>query len=153
MKEYLNMEKLYSEIVSLYKDCRDRMADDDNRDFLSCEFDDDTIEELAWYLTLRINKEMKEYLNSNLYEIYGNFKDLGYDYTSHITGKYEYDRELVSNMVERLNRGEQSEQADADREFLLEWFFFTFGTWGIRYNFESFISEILYEYEKEVCEI
>lgn len=31
-----------------------------------------------------------------------------------------------------------------DRDFLVDWFFETFGTWGISYNFQSNISEFLY---------
>lgn len=46
--------------------------------------------------------------------------------------------------------GEDSKQANEDRDFLVDWFFETFGTFGISYNFQSDISEALYvEFEKK----
>jgi hypothetical protein len=47
-------------------------------------------------------------------------------------------------MIARLDAGEDSKQANEDRDFLVDWFFETFGTHGISYNFQSDISEYLY---------
>ena len=60
------------------------------------------------------------------------------------------DTPLVNAMIARLDAGEDSEQANEDRDFLVDWFFETFGTWGISYNFQSNISEFLYmEFENQ----
>ena len=42
---------------------------------------------------------------------------------------------------------EDSKQADEDRMYLMDWFFDAFGTFGIKYNFQGFLSDIAYRLE------
>lgn len=149
MKDYINVEKMFDTIVDIYRECRDGFITDENRDCLLCEVSDGFIEETAMEKAIEFNSDMGEYLNMKDHKIYGNFNNIDYDYPHHITGEFEYDSQLVDAMIERLNSGEKSEQADADRDWLVEWFFETFGTFGISYNFSEFVSEILYQYENE----
>ena len=86
----------------------------------------------------------------------GNFADIEDDYPAHITGtrwpsEYAGDDyfRLFPQMVARLDSAEDSEQADEDREYLAEWFFDAFGTFGIKYNFSNYLDEIAYMLEEE----
>lgn len=86
----------------------------------------------------------------------GNFANIEEDYPAHITGTYwssEYDGDdyfrLFPQMVARLDAAEDSEQANEDREYLEEWYFYAFGTFGIKYNFSNDLNEIAYMLEEE----
>jgi hypothetical protein len=52
-------------------------------------------------------------------------------------------------MVARLDAAEDSKQADEDRAYLMDWYFKAFGTFGIKYNFQDTLSEIVYMREEE----
>lgn len=101
---------------------------------------EDKSNEMAW----QFNSDMKKYLHNPDHRICGNFNNIDYDYPYHIYGEVTYDTPLVNAMIARLDAGEDSEQANEDRNFLVDWFFETFGTHGISYNFQSDISEYLY---------
>ena len=101
---------------------------------------------------------MKKYLHLNDQHIIGNFANLYEDYPEHITGVRIYDyegddfRDFYPQMVARLDAAEDSEQADEDRTYLREWFFWAFGTYDIKYNFSNDLSEILYMMEEDYKE-
>ena len=98
------------------------------------EFEADLLRGVVW-LTSHVN--------------YFGLNNEDYDYPHHINGVVEYDTPLVNAMIARLNAGEQSDQADADRDWLVDWFWETFGSWGLKYNFDSWIADLLYEFENE----
>lgn len=138
-KEFLNVSSVIDDVRAIYAEVRNGIAADDDFKYEILEqYDDDTIFEYAEYLAWKINDEMKQYLNLDDHRIMGNFKNAEYDYD----GNFD-------EMVARLNAGEQSEQADADRDFLTEWFWGAFGSFGIRYNFSNEISEYCYQLECE----
>ena len=147
INNYMDMNKLQSQVAEIYKDVRDNFIDDDNEDFLTTEIDDDFIDEFAFDTAERINNEMCEYLNSNYHNLPDRLNNIDYDYTEHITGVYSHKRDLVNAMISRLNAGENSEQANKDRDYLLDWFWDTYGSYGLRYNFGDYLNERLYEYE------
>lgn len=148
-KHFLNFDRLFNELLELYKDARDEWLDDNNRDFILNNVSDDYLEEMAWEQTVEFDRDMGKYLNMKDHKIWGNFNNIDYDYSHHINGVVEYDTPLVNAMIERLNAGEQSEQADADRDWLVDWFWETFGSWGLQYNFNSWVADLLYEFENE----
>ena len=148
-KHFLNFDRLFNELLELYKDARDEWLDDDNHDFLMNEVSDDFLEEMAWERAVEFDRDMGKYLNMKDHKIWGNINNIDYDYPYHINGVVEYDTPLVNAMIARLNTGEQSEQADADRDWLVNWFWDTFGSWGLQYNFNEWVSELLYEFENK----
>ncbi len=149
VKKYMNVDRLASDILNIYKDSRDGFINDENREFLMGEYPDDYLEDIAYERAWECNADMKRYLNSKDHKIEGNFNNVDYDYPLHVYGVVEYNKSMVSAMVERLNNGETSEQADADRDWLVDWFWETFGTFGMTYNFDTEIGERLYEFENE----
>lgn len=146
-KLYLNVDRLYKELLAIYKEERDGWLEENNRDFLMDEFSDETLEEWAIEKACEFNDDMCKYLNMNDHAIMGNFNNIDYDYPKHINGQCGYDRPLVNSMITRLNDGEQSEQADSDRDWLVDWFWETFGSWAIRRNFNDCVAEVVYEFE------
>lgn len=152
-KLYLNVDRLYKELLAIYKEERDGWLEESNRDFLMDEFSDETLKEWAMEKAHECNNDMRKYLNMNNHAIMGNFNNIDYDYPKHINGQFGYDRLLVNSMIARLNDGEQSEQADADRDWLVDWFWETFGSWGIRRNFNDCIAEVVYELEQKEDEV
>lgn len=119
-------------------------TDDENKDFIMENFSDEYLEDYSNVMAWQFNSDMKKYLHNPDHRICGNFNNINYDYPYHIYGEVTYDTPLVNAMIARLDAGEDSEQANEDRDFLVDWFFETFGTWGISYNFQSNISEFLY---------
>lgn len=148
-KNFLNFDRLFNKILKLYKDARDEWLDDRNRGFLLDNVSDDFLEERAFESAIEINVDMGEYLNSKDHKIWGCFNNIDYDYPHHINGVFERDTRLVNAMIERVNAGEQSEQADADRNWLVDWFWETNGTFGLRYNLNCWIADLLCEFENE----
>lgn len=148
-KHFLNFDRLYNELLQLFKDARDEWLDDNNRDFLLDEVSDNFLEEMAWERATEFDRDMGKYLNMKDHKIWGNFNNIDYDYPHHINGVVEYDTPIGHAMIARLNAGEQSDQADADRDWLVDWFWETFGSWGLKYNFDSWIADLLYEFENE----
>lgn len=148
-KNFLNIDRLRDEILELYKGVRDEFMDDSNREYLLNTISDEYLEESAWERAIEFNRDMGKYLNMKDHKIDGNFNNIDYDYPHHTNGEFGYDEPLVNAMIERLNSGEQSKQADADRDWLVDWFWETFGTFGLTYNFSEYISELLYEFDNK----
>lgn len=148
-KLYLNVDRLQGELLAIYKEERDKYLTDDNRDFIMEYFSDDYLTSFALGRACGINKDMGIYLNGHNHKIDGNFGNIDYDYPAHINGKIEYNAPLVNAMIARLNACEVSEQADADRNWLVDWFFKTVGLYGIRYNFRNYMNDLLDVFESK----
>ena len=152
-KLYLNVDRLRDELLAIYKEERDSFMDEWNCEFLMSEYSDERLEDLAAERAREFNYDMCKYLNMSNHKIDGNFNNIDYDYPAHINGGVKYNYPLVNAMISRLNAGEQSEQADADRNWLVDWFWQTFGSWGIRYNFRDSMSCDLYVFGYEEDEV
>lgn len=158
--DYIGVENFIKEIEKIYRECIDGY--DNAQNILDCLndscYDGDYIHYRAWEFAMKTNRDMKKYLHFDDHNMIGNFANIKYDYPKHITGvcwASDYDGDdyydLFPQMVARLDAAEDSEQADEDREYLAEWFFNAFGTFGIKYNFNNDIEELAYELEEEEC--
>lgn len=130
-KKYINIDNMATRLCQILKDARESMVDDENKDFIMENFSDEYLEDYSNVMAWKFNSDMKKYLHNPDHRICGNFNNIDYDYPYHIYGEVTYDTPLVNAMVARLDAGEDSEQANEDRDFLVDWFFETFGTWGI----------------------
>ena len=133
-KKYINIDNMATRLCQILKDARESMVDDENKDFIMENFSDEYLEDYSNVMAWKFNSDMKKYLHNPDHRICGNFNNIDYDYPYHIYGEVTYDTPLVNAMVARLDAGEDSEQANEDRDFLVDWFFETFGTWGISYK-------------------
>lgn len=150
VQDYINIDRMKDEIFNLLKNEVESYGEDDENDYLLAIYDDDALNERAFAMADRFNCDMKKYLHMDEHKLCGNFNNVEYDYVHFRTGESKYDDDMLREMIARLDAGEESEQATADREFLTDWFWETFGTFGITYNFQTELGEMLYEYEREV---
>lgn len=156
--DYIGVESFAKTIENLYRECLDNYDNAEDMEEYIADVFEKNIQSLAWDFTLEANREMKNYLHRKSQHMDGNFADLSMDYPKHRTGTFwvsEYDGpvaeyfSLYPDMVARLDAAEDSEQADKDREYLEEWYFYAFGTFGIKYNFSNELEEIHYMMEEE----
>lgn len=161
MKEYININEMQSVLYSLLKDAIKNFGNNDAEiEYLNEILDDEELKEIAQEDAKKINSDMCEYLHKRCTHIDGYFADIQYDYGRfdriyYDNGKYRfgpcYDEPIrnFDEMVKRLDECEQSKEAEFDRNFLTDWFFYCFGTWAYQYKFQEFASEILCSYEEE----
>lgn len=149
--EYLDTEYLKKELVSLLIETRDNYGEDATmKEDIKAYYDDEYIDAYCEELCNGFNDNMKNYLHNKVHSMCGNFNNIDYCYSKYRTGKCEHNRRLVDELTERLDAGDQSEQTKKDKHWLVDWFFETFGTFGIKYNFKTMMSEYLYNLEKEI---
>lgn len=147
--DYIGVASFAKTIENLYRECLENYDDAEDLQEYIADVCEKNIQSLAWDFTHEVNSEMKEYLHRNDQHMDGNFANLYRDYPDHITGvrwSCDYDGDdyfdLYPQMVSRLDSAEDSEQANEDRAYLEEWYFYAFGTYNIKYNFSNYLEEI-----------
>lgn len=152
MYKYLDTDKLFEDLIAMLQDERDNYCKDS--DLHGWYYDDEQIEEYVGYLVDDFNRSMKKYLHGE-HSISGNFNNIEYDYDKCLfdvsNGKYGkdeigYNCKGVEEMTARLDNGEDNELVEFERKALLSWFWETFGSCGIRYNFNEHLSSDYYDY-------
>lgn len=148
VRDYINIDTMHDTLFDIFKEERDNYGCDEYRNVIESEFDDERLSEEAIELAFQINTDMKRYLHRKEHAIVGNFNNIDYDYPRHIYGgKLCYDDDLVNDLIKRLDERDMSKQTKSDRLWLNEWFFDTFGSFGIRYNFKETMSAAIEKYE------
>ena len=150
-RDYIDIDAMHDTLIEIFKEERENYGDDEYRDVIESEFDDERLSEEAIELAFQINTDMKRYLHKKDHAIFGNFNNIDYDYPRHINGEFEYDDDLVKDLIKRLDERDMSERTKSDRLWLNDWFFYTFGTFGIRYNFDETMSAAIEEHEREMA--
>lgn len=153
--DYIGVRNFAKAVENLYRWCLEGY--DNSEEIEECL--SDSIGSIHWLsldFAFKANREMKEYLHMKDHSLCGYFANIKDDYPEHITGtrwSFEYDGDdyfdLFPQMVARLDAAEDSKRADEDRAYLAEWYFNTFGKFGITYNFGETVSEIAYELEQQ----
>ena len=151
VRDYIDIDAMHDTLIEIFKEERENYGDDEYRDVIEYEFDDERLSEEAIELAFQINTDMKRYLHKKDHAIFGNFNNIDYDYPRHINGEFEYDDDLVKDLIKRLDERDMSERTKSDRLWLNDWFFYTFGTFGIRYNFDETMSAAIEEHEREMA--
>lgn len=152
--DYISVRNFAKAIEALYRECLEDYDNSEDIEEYLADFEGFNIQSLAWDFTMKANREMKKYLHMQNHRMEGNFANIEDDYPAHITGtrwSSEYAGDdyfrLFPQMVARLDAAEGSKQAAEDRTYLMEWYFEAFGTFGIKYNFQGFLSDIAYRLE------
>lgn len=151
VRDYIDIDAMHDTLFEMFKEERENYGDDEYRDVIESEFDDERLSEEAIELAFQINTDMKRYLHKKDHAIFGNFNNIDYDYPRHINGEFEYDDDLVKDLIKRLDERDMSDRTKSDRLWLNDWFFYTFGTFGIRYNFDETMSAAIEEHEREMA--
>ena len=150
VKDYIDVDAMHDTLFEIFKEERDSYGEDEYRYVIESEFDDDRLSEEAIELSFQINTDMERYLHKKDHAIPGNFNNIDYDYPHHIHGEFEYDDDLVRDLIKRLDERDMSERTKSDRLWLNDWFFYTFGSFGIRYNFNETMSAAIEEHKYEM---
>ena len=150
VKDYIDIDAMHDTLFEMFKEERDNYGEDEYRDVIESEFNDDRLSEEAIELAFQINTDMERYLHKKDHAILGNFNNIDYDYPHHINGEFEYDDDLVRDLIKRLDERDMSDRTKSDRLWLNDWLFDTFGSFGIRCNFKEMMSSAIEEYEYEM---
>lgn len=148
--DYMNLDELENEIYEILHDTFKEFMDDKNindsaREYLEEEFRHDVLVEEAVCHASDINSDMRKYLHQTSHFIPGNLMDVELNYKmDHNCG-----HEGFVDMVKRLDAGDMTEKSKEDREWLRDWFWEAFGTFGLSYNFQTTMNERWCEYEAE----
>lgn len=156
--DYIGIEEFAKSIEELYRECLDNFDNKEELEqYINDLYDDENhIHNLAWEFAHDVNRDMKKYLHMDSHRMDGNFADIENDYPKYRTGTCwptDYDGDdyfdLFPEMVKRLDAAEDSERANDDREYLSSWYFYAFGTFGIKYNFSNELQDLSYDLERE----
>lgn len=133
-----DVEKIINEVLSDYTEAEQNTI----HDYID-------IEDYINNIVYDINEDMNKYLHSKDHNLTGNFNNIDYDYPyeNGFTPYRAYDRECVMEMVLRLDNNLQDERSNEDRDYLTSWFWQTFGTFSLKYNFRNECNDILYMLE------
>lgn len=86
--------------------------------------------------------DMEKYARQPDRNIFGNLNNIEYDY------EREHYGEDFDMILTKADNGEFTDQELENlQDWCLGWFFKTFGTFGIKYNFESDLCDLIYEDE------
>lgn len=152
IKDYINVDKMAESLFFVLRDARDNFKDGRTDGLLDDIYSDGHLRDRALMLAVRINDDMMEHLHMRDHSVTGSLNNVDYDYSCHVSGKAVCDHRLVDDLVMRLDKGRDDERTRADRDWLVGWFLDTFGTYGIKYNFQCEMSEALYQHECEMAE-
>ena len=145
MKDFLNYDNVYETFLNLFKD----VIKDYGLDYGSFECDTEAYAECVAEKTL---ESMKKYVHMRDTKIDGNFCNIREDWVSTFSfvvsevkpwGNFD---DVVKSIDDETISDEDLKKFQT---WALDWFFTAFGTFGLKYNFGNFISEIEYEREQE----
>ena len=132
--EYINREKLHERIMSLLNEVCDTYDFGENGASI---LKDDYVEEYAEYLTNSIADSMRNYVSSGNYSISGNFNNIKRDFET------EHNGASFDKVIEMIRNGVSNEITEEFKDWSENWFWQTFGTYNIKYNFAEAANEFL----------
>ena len=145
MKDFLNYDNVYETFLNLFKD----VIKDYWLDYGSFESETEAYAECVARKTL---ESMKKYVHMRDTRMNGNFCNIREDWET----TYDFVMSEVKpwgNFDDVVKSIDDETISDEDlkkfQTWALDWFFTAFGTFGLKYNFGNFISEIEYEREQE----
>ena len=143
MKEFINFEKLEQIIRSLYTEA---LSEEEAQKYES------VIEEQAYYTAESTVRDMDTYIHRPDTKLIGNFCNIRQDWE--VTTEFvESDVKpwgKLSDIVKSVDDGTISEEDLAKfQTWCMDWFFTAFGTYNLKYNFQSLISDLEWEDEQQ----
>ena len=145
MKDFINYDDMYERIKNIYIDAL-------NEDEVSKY--EDVIEYHAEYAAQNAVESMRKYVHRKDTRMDGNFCNIREDWedTPEFIGSEVQPWGKFDDTVKSMDDDTISdEDCKKVQTWCMDWYFRAFGTWGLKYNFQSYISEL--EYEEERCAI
>lgn len=121
-------------------------VDDNERMYYEMAFDTlgDSDYDYAGELCKSLQNDMLKYVSGNDYRIMGNFNNIEWDWENDHKDGIKF-RDLRKKLLDGVN------DADTDEfsTWAIDWFFDTFGTYNMCYNYQNTISDLAYSYQQE----
>lgn len=140
MKEFLDLDSMFHTL----KEILTEEAGDNAAEY------EDIIEDYAYHLAESFVRDMRKYVHQKDTKLIGNFSNIRLDWDYALENREIKPWGKFDDVVKSVDDGTIS---DADLKKLQtwcsDWFFHAFGTWGITYNFNSFIAELEEEEEEQ----
>lgn len=133
-EDYINREKLHEHIVPLLVEVCDTYDFGENGASI---LKDDYVEEYAEYLTNSIADSMREYIDSGKFSISGNFNNIKRDFET------EHNGASFDKVIDLIRNGVSNEITEEFKDWSENWFWQTFGTYNIKYNFAEAANQFL----------
>lgn len=133
-EDYINREKLHEHIVSILVEVCDTYDFGENGAAI---LKDDYVDEYAEYLTNSLADSMREYIDSGKFSISGNFNNIKRDYET------EHHGASFDKVIDLIRNGISNEITEEFKDWSENWFWQTFGTYGIKYNFVEAANQFL----------
>ena len=141
MKEFISYKEMYSTLVELYNESLDEME--------QAKYESE-IEDMASCVAESIVRDMDKYVHRKDTRMNGNFCNIKEDWNfcpefigSEVQPWGKFD-DMVKSMDDDTISDEDCKKVQT---WCMDWYFRAFGTWGLKYNFQEFISELEYEEE------
>lgn len=140
--DFLNWEKTCDALREIYTDA---LSEEDAEKY------SDLIEDWANNKSYRFLEDMDIYVHKSDTRIVGNFCNIEYDWNhpgfieSNVTPWGDF-----RDVIKSIDEGKISDEKLAKfQEWAWDWFLEAFGTWGLKYNFQTYIAELEYSEEED----
>lgn len=143
-QEFLDYEKVLEKVQKIYNAQMENYIDEENgitKDDLESYTD-----ARAEHTSHMIVYDMRKYAHQKDTKIIGNFNDIRRDF------EYVHSGIKFDEVVKKLDAGEMADEELADfQSWCFDWFWDTFGTYNLGYNFGSYLGDFVYglQYERE----
>jgi len=124
---FINVENLCERVVNALKEEGQSFLDYYTNVDSECVMD--LCEEEGYRIGYQWASDFRTYCNQEDTRIYGNFNNIKVDYELEFKGKYYKD------ILAKLNNEIDDEETKQFKDWAVDWFFETFGTFGLKYNF------------------
>jgi len=141
LEKYIDVKRLQDDITKIYLDSFQEFQEEDKEALRSEGFDDDYIKGRARDSAMRLSRDFVKYCHKSDTNILGNFNDITPDTERRF-------KVPLKEVLSQIESNQETEITKAFPGFAVEWFFLTFGTAGLAYNFKDEINERLYQIEK-----
>ena len=144
-KDFLKYDDVYESFLNLCK----QVIEDFGKDYGTWE---NICEDYAHNSAIETLDSMKRYCHRKNTRMDGNFCNIREDWeeTYDFIGSEVKPWGKFDDVVKSIDDGTISdEDLEKFQTWALDWFFRAFGTWGLKYNFGTLISELEYEREQE----
>lgn len=137
-------EKAIREVIDGETEDILKNVDDNERMYYEMAFDTLGDSDYAGELCKSLQDDMFKYVSGNDYRIMGNFNNIEWDWENAHKDGIKF-RDLRKKLLDGVN------DADTDEfsTWAIDWFFDTFGTYNMCYNYQNTISDLAYSYQQE----
>ena len=139
MKDFINYEDMYECIKNIYTDALNEEDAIKYEDEIDCHAEhaaQDAVDSMRKYVHLK-----DTHIDSNLCNIRQDWEYRPEFIGSEVQPWGKFD-DMVKSMDDETISDEDLKKV---QQWCMDWFFRAFGTWGLEYNFQSYISELEYE--------